>query len=68
MCYDAMIAAHDEKQECKLRSSLEWARARSATSSSEVEYSTTQPHEVMTKETINGTELFLDEEDYDSSC
>ena len=63
MCYDAMFAALGEKQESKLRSSLEWARARSATSSSEVEYSTTQPSEVMMKETVNGNELFSDKED-----
>ena len=41
MCYDAMRAAHEEKQQCQSRSLLEWAFGRNAESSW---YSSTAPH------------------------
>ena len=33
MCYNAMLAAHEEKQQCQSRRSLEWATPRNAESS-----------------------------------
>ena len=50
-----MLAAHEEKQQCQSRSSLEWATARNAESS----WSSSE---------ADGNALFSDEEDMDSSC
>ena len=46
MGYDTVGAAYEEKQQCQSRSSLEWVigkNTESSWSSSEVEYSPTQP-------------------------
>ena len=64
-CHDAMIAAHEEKQESTLQSSLEWARTRNAASSwslGEVEHSPTQPSEMVMVESASGNALLSDEE------
>ena len=64
-CYDAMLAAHEEEQESKLESSLEWARARHAASSRssvQVAYSPTEPSEMVMVESASGDTLLSDEE------
>ena len=58
--YDAMHAAHEEKQESKLQSSLEWARARHAASSRssvQVAYSPSEPSEMVMVESASGDSL-----------
>ena len=62
MCYDTMLAAHAEKQQCQSRSLLEWATGRNAVSSwssSEVKYSPTQPSVVMVESVNTGNACFL---------
>ena len=64
-CYDAMLAAHEEKEESKLQSSLEWAWGRNAAtswSSVQVEYSPTEPSEMVMVESASGDTLLSDEE------
>ena len=71
MCYDTMQAAHEEKQQCQSRSSLEWAigkNAESSWSSSEVEYNPTQPLVEMAESANTANVLFSDEEELDFSC
>ena len=61
-CYDAMLAAHEEKQESKLQSSLEWARnAASSWSLGDVEHSLTQSSEMVMVESASGNALLSDE-------
>ena len=64
-CYDEMFAAHEERQQSKIQSSLEWALVRgaeSSRSSSEVEDSPTQPSEMVMVESASGNSLLSDEE------
>ena len=63
--YDAMLAAHEEEQESKLQSSLEWARARHAASSRssvQVADSPSKPSEMVMVESASGDTLLSDEE------
>ena len=60
-CHDAMLAAHEEKQESKLQCSLEWARARMRRPRSLRVRWSTGPHMVMV-ESASGNALLLDEE------
>ena len=65
MCYDEMFAAHEERQQSKIQSSLEWALVRgaeSSRSSSELEHSPTQPSQVVMVECASGNALLSDEE------
>ena len=66
-----MRAAHEEKQQCQSQSSMEWAigkNAESSWSSSEVEYSPTQPSVEMAELANTGNVLLSDEEELGSSC
>ena len=58
--YDAMLAAHEEEQESKLESSLEWARARHALV--QVAYSPSEPSKMVMVESASGDTLLSDEE------